>query len=59
MPKLNDILTDLRQGSTDVDAAEITIKEIFSALLEEASIGISNVDATELYGEMSRGIENA
>lgn len=59
MTKLEEILTDVRQGSLDVDEARNRIRALFSSMLEEAVVGIFNVDATEMYGEMNRSIESA
>lgn len=58
MATLEKILTDVQTGSVDIDVARNQIRTLFSAVLDEAAIGVSNVDATDLYEEMRKGIES-
>lgn len=56
--KLSEILTDVYQSSIGIEEAEKAIKIKLHALLKESSIGIGSCDATELWGDMNKGIES-
>lgn len=56
---LEKILTDVRDKSIGVEDARDQIRALFLSMLEKSAVGISNVDATEMYLEMIEHIEKS
>jgi hypothetical protein len=51
------IIQLVREGSIDPDDAERQIKLLFEEMVADSAIGISSLDATEMYGKINRELE--
>jgi len=54
---IKEILEWVKDGSMYVEDAESQIKTIIGVIVDNAAIGIGNLDATEMYGEINRELD--
>ena len=52
------ILNDVRNGVKSVQDAEVEIKLLIGVVVDDAATGIGSVDATEMHGEIEKGIQS-
>ena len=52
-----EILIKIRNGEKSPEDGAGEIKLLIGAIVDDAAIGIGNVDATEMYGEINRELE--